>query len=99
GVLGALAGELYRRRRELRAARAAISQALDRIELCTDDVMRIARVSVAGARVEADLAQRARDLREKSQERDAVARARIHVQRLRAAAQDGGPVERACLAF
>ena len=48
-----------------------------------------------GARIEADFAQRARDLREKAAERDAIARARIHAQRLRAAAEDGGPVERA----
>jgi DNA-binding CsgD family transcriptional regulator len=59
--------------------------------------MRIARVTVVGVRVEADIAQRARDLREKAQERDAIARGRIHVQRLRAAAGEGGPVERACL--
>ncbi len=95
--LGALLGELRRRRRDLHGARAAVAQALDRIELCTDDVMRIARVTTVGVRVEADMAQRARDLREKAQERDAIARARIHVQRLRAAASEGGPVERACL--
>ncbi|MGA2928679.1 MAG: AAA family ATPase [Solirubrobacteraceae bacterium] len=95
GAYGALLGERQRRRRELTAARATVAQALDRIELCTDDVMRIARVSAVGARVEADIAQRARDLRERAQERDAIARARIHVQRLRAAGQDGGPVERA----
>lgn len=95
GGFAALSGELWRRRRDLARARAAIDAALDRIELCTDDVMRIARVSAAGARVEADIAQRARDLREREQERDAVARARIHVRRLAAAAQEGGPVERA----
>ena len=95
GLLGALLGELRRRQRNLPAARAAVAQALDRIELCTDDVMRIARVTAVGARVEADFAQRARDLREKADERDAIARARIHEQRLRAAAVDGGPVERA----
>ncbi|MBV9713945.1 MAG: AAA family ATPase [Solirubrobacterales bacterium] len=95
GAFGALGGEFRRRRRELPAAREVVDQALDRIELCTDDVMRIARVSAVGVRVEADLAQRARDLRERREERDAVARARIHVDRLRAAAQAGGPVERA----
>ncbi len=95
GLLGALLGELRRRQRDLPGARAVVAQALDRIELCTDDVMRIARVTAVGARVEADFAQRARDLREKPQERDAIARARIHEQRLRAAAADGGPVERA----
>ncbi len=72
-----------------------MASALDRIELCTDDVARIARVTAAGMRVEADIAERARDLRERSDERDAVARARIHMQRLRAAAQEGGPVESA----
>jgi ATP/maltotriose-dependent transcriptional regulator MalT len=97
GALGALLGELWRRERDLPAARAAVAEALDRIELCTDDVMRIARVSAVGARVEADIAQRARDLREKHHERDAIARARIHVQRLRAAAHEGGPVESAWL--
>ena len=95
GLLGALLGELRRRQRDLPAARAAVAHALDRIELCTDDVMRIARVTAIGARIEADFAQRARDLSEKAAERDAIARARIHAQRLRAAAEDGGPVERA----
>jgi DNA-binding CsgD family transcriptional regulator len=95
GALGALMGELRRRQRNLPAARAAVAKALDRLEVCTDDVMRIARVSAIGSRIEADIAQRARDLRERTEERDAVARARIHVQRLRAAAQEGGPVERA----
>ncbi len=95
GSLGSLLGELRRRQGDLEAARAAVQHALDRIELCTDDVMRIARVTAVGARVEADVAQRARDLREKRDERDAIARARIHIQRLRAIAQEGGPVERA----
>jgi ATP/maltotriose-dependent transcriptional regulator MalT len=95
GVVGALLGELRRRRRDLPGARAAVANALDRLEVCTDDVARIARVSAIGTRVEADIAQRARDLRERADERDAIARARIHAQRLRGAAQDGGPVERA----
>jgi len=95
GGLGALLGEVRRRQRDLLGARAAVEQALDRMEVCTDDVMRIARVAAVGLRVEADIAQRARDLREKAQERDAVARARLHLQRLRAAAQEGGAVERA----
>jgi DNA-binding NarL/FixJ family response regulator len=95
GWFGALRGEQLRRGYELLEARAAIEHALDRVELCTDDVMNIARVSAAGARVEADIAQRARDLRERTQERDAVARARIQMQRLDAAAEEGGPVEEA----
>jgi predicted ATPase/DNA-binding CsgD family transcriptional regulator len=98
GLYGALLGELRRRQRDLDAARAAVDDALDRIELCTDDVMRIARVTAVGARVEADRAQRARDLHEPAEMRGALTRARIHLQRLRAAAQAGGPVERAYLA-
>jgi DNA-binding CsgD family transcriptional regulator/tetratricopeptide (TPR) repeat protein len=93
--LGVMLGELHRRERDLPAARQAIADALDRIEVCTDDVMRIARVSAEGVRVEADFAQRARDLREKGEEREAITRAKLHVDRLRAAAQEGGPVERA----
>jgi predicted ATPase/DNA-binding CsgD family transcriptional regulator len=98
GLFGALLGELRRRRRDLDGARAAVQDALDRLELCTDDVMRIARVTAVGARVEADRAQRARDLHERGELRDALAQARIHHERLKAAAQAGGPVERAYLA-
>jgi DNA-binding CsgD family transcriptional regulator/tetratricopeptide (TPR) repeat protein len=98
GLHGALLGELRRRQRDYVAARSAVEWALDRIELCTDDVMRIARVSSTGARIEADRAQRARDLGEKAELRDALARARLHIQRLEAAAQAGGAVERAHLA-
>ena len=95
GWFGALQAELLRRRHELVEAREAVEHALGRLELCTDDVMRIARLSAVGARVEADIAQRARDLRERREEREAVARLRIHASRLDAAAAAGGPVERA----
>ncbi|MDQ6834597.1 MAG: AAA family ATPase [Actinomycetota bacterium] len=97
GLYGALRGELLRRGRDLDGARRAVEGALDRLELCTDDVIRIAQVTAVGVRVEADRAQRARDLRERGGVRDALARVRIHVQRLEAAAQEGGPVERAHL--
>ncbi|HLJ04098.1 MAG TPA: LuxR C-terminal-related transcriptional regulator [Solirubrobacteraceae bacterium] len=92
GALGVLAGELHRRRYDLPAARAAVAQALDRIELCTDDVMRVANLSAVGVRIEADIAQRARDLRERADERDALTRARFHMDRLKASADEGGPV-------
>jgi ATP/maltotriose-dependent transcriptional regulator MalT len=95
---GALASELHRRRRELPQARAAVARALDRIEVCSDDVTRIARASGAGLRVEADIAQRARDLREPAEAKQAIIRARLHMQRLQAAASEGGPVEAAWLA-
>ncbi|MGN6169266.1 MAG: helix-turn-helix transcriptional regulator [Solirubrobacteraceae bacterium] len=97
---GSLAAEVRRRRHDLEDARAAVADALDRIELCTDDVFRVARVTAIGMAVEADMAQRARDLREKAQEKDAVTRARIHMDRLRAVSESGGRmVERAWLDF
>jgi ATP/maltotriose-dependent transcriptional regulator MalT len=98
GWFGALQGELRRRRYELLPARASVEHALDRLEVCTDDVMRIARASAVGARIEADIARRANDLREQVEERDALARLEIHLSRLGAAAEEGGPVEEAWLA-
>ncbi len=98
GLFGALQGELHRRRYDLLAARVSVEHALDRLEVCTDDVMRIATASGVGARVEADIARRAKDLREAAEERDALARLEIYLSRLDAAAQEGGPVERAWLA-
>ncbi len=95
---GLLLGELRRRQHDYDAARGAVENALGRIELCSDDVMRIARVAAAGTRIEADRAQRARDLGEKGELREAMTRGKLHVARLEAAAQEGGPVERAYLA-
>jgi len=97
GLYGSLRGELRRRGGDLEGAQVAVASALDELEVCTDDVMRIARVTAVGLTVEADRALRARDLRELETEADATARARIHLDRLDAAAQDGGPVERAWL--
>ncbi len=98
GLFGSLLAELHRRDGDLEGAQAAVASALDELEVCTDDVMRIARVTAVGLSVEADRALRARDLREPELERDATARARIHLDRLEAAAEDGGPVEQAWLA-
>ena len=95
GPLGALLAELRRREGDLDAARAAVDDALDRIEFCTEDVARIARVSAAGVTVEADRAQRARDLAEPEVERDALSCADLLLARVAAAAEEGGPVERA----
>ena len=95
GPLGALLAELRRREGDLDAARAAVDDALDRIEFCTEDVARIARVSAAGVTVEADRAQRARDLAEPDAERDALACADLLLARVAGAAEEGGPVERA----
>ncbi|HTW11483.1 MAG TPA: AAA family ATPase [Solirubrobacteraceae bacterium] len=98
GLYGSLLGEMRRRNGDLAGAQAAVAQALDELEVCTDDVMRIARVTAVGLAVEADRAIRGRDLREPDTEGDALARAQIHLDRLDAAAQDGGPVEAAWFA-
>jgi DNA-binding CsgD family transcriptional regulator len=95
GLYGALAAELCARRRDLDGAQRAVADALDRMEVCTEDIARISRVSLTGLSVEADRAQRARDLSDTGARRDALARARIHLARLEACAQDGGPQERA----
>jgi ATP/maltotriose-dependent transcriptional regulator MalT len=97
GVLGALRAELERRAGDLDAARAAVLAALDRIETCTDDVVRLARVATIGAITEADAAQRARDVGDAEGERRALLEAEFHVARVRAAADDGGPIESAWL--
>jgi DNA-binding CsgD family transcriptional regulator/tetratricopeptide (TPR) repeat protein len=97
GLYGSLEAERRLRERDLDGARAVVRRALDRIELCTDDIVRIARISLVGATVEAEAALRARDLHESGLRRRALAEARIHVDRLAAAATDGGPVEAARL--
>ena len=58
--------ELHRRRRDLPGgARRRGAEALDRLELGTEDVIRIARVTAAGMRIEAELrAARARPARQ-----------------------------------
>jgi DNA-binding CsgD family transcriptional regulator len=93
-IYGSVSAEVHARRGELETAQADVAQALDRMEVCTDDIARIAAVSLSGMRVEADRAQRARDLGDAAMRRDALARAKLHLSRLEAAAQDGGPVER-----
>jgi len=95
GVLGAVRSELERRGGDLVAARAAVDEALDRIEFCSEDLSRIARVASAGVRVEADAAQQARDLGDEAAEALAVQRAELLLLRTQAAALDGGPVEAA----
>ena len=85
GPLGALRAELERRAGDLEAARAAIDCALDRLDFCSDDVARMARVSAAGVRVEADAAVRARDLGEDPA--GAVANAELLIARVEACAE------------
>jgi DNA-binding CsgD family transcriptional regulator len=98
GGYGSLRAELHVRRGELDEARRYAEQGLGRIEICTEDTIRIARLSAAAVAVEAARAQRARDLRDTAGRRDALGRAKIHMERLEAAVQAGGDVEQARLA-
>ncbi len=96
GLFGSLRGELLARRRDLTGAQRAVQDALDRLELCTDDVMRIARVSAIGAQSRGR-SRAARPGSGRGRGRGAT-RSRgpgSTSQRLDAAAQEGGPVERA----
>jgi ATP/maltotriose-dependent transcriptional regulator MalT len=97
GVLGALRAELERREGDLGTAREALQDALDRIETRTEDDVRLARMSAVGATVEADAAQRARDLGEPDSERAALDAADVHLARAEAAAANEGPLELAWL--
>ncbi|HEX6714337.1 MAG TPA: AAA family ATPase, partial [Thermoleophilaceae bacterium] len=95
GPYGALLAELRRREGDLDGAREAIDDALDRLEFCTEDVMRLARVTAVGVAVEADRAERARDLGDSAEQQASAARAGELLVRVEAAAIDGGPVEAA----
>ena len=98
-ALGVLTAELALRRRDLDAARAAIDAALDRIEFCTEDSSRLCRVAAAGVVVEAEIAERCRDLRDSPGEEDALARQGAMLARVEAAVEDvPNPVEVARLA-
>ena len=96
GPLGALRAELERRGGDLDAARAAIEDALDRLDFCSQDVARMSRVAAAGVRVEADAAVRARDLGEDPS--FAIAMAEGLIARVNACAEGERPVEAAFLA-
>jgi DNA-binding CsgD family transcriptional regulator/tetratricopeptide (TPR) repeat protein len=98
GQYGSLLGELERRSGDLVAARAAVDDALDAIEFCSEDLPRIARLAETGAAIEADAAQRARDLGDAGAERDALTRLEGFIARAEACAGDVRPVETARLA-
>ena len=85
---GARRAELEQREGNLDAARAVVEEAIDRIEFCSEDGERLAEVACAGVRVEADAAERARDLGDAEAERGAVLRAEMMQARVQAAADD-----------
>jgi ATP/maltotriose-dependent transcriptional regulator MalT len=96
--LGIFGSELARRRGDFEAARAVVDEALDQIEYCSDDFIRITSLSRAGVRVEADAGQVACDRRDREAEEAARDRADRMIERVRLAAGLGGPVEAAELA-
>jgi len=98
GVLGALQAELAMRDGDVAAARATVDVALDRIEFCSDDALRMAMVSAAGLAAEATAAQQARDLGDDAAVAAALGHAELLIARVRACAEDGGPLEAAYLA-
>jgi predicted ATPase/DNA-binding CsgD family transcriptional regulator len=89
-VAGALNAEIERGDGDLDAARAAADWAIDRIQYCSEDGARMARVAAAAVTVEADAAERARDRADDDAERDAIARAELHAARVEAAAEEDG---------
>jgi ATP/maltotriose-dependent transcriptional regulator MalT len=96
GTTGALVGELRRRDGDLPGARAVVEDALESIEFCSEDAARIARAATVGVKIEADIAQHARDRGDHEAERDAIARAELLVGRVEAAAAGPeAPVEAA----
>jgi ATP/maltotriose-dependent transcriptional regulator MalT len=98
GAYGWMRAELERRSGNIDPARAAVEDALDQIEYCSDDIARIAGVAGMSLRVEADAATRARDRRDADAEQVALRRADEQIARLRLTGEAGGPVERAELA-
>jgi DNA-binding CsgD family transcriptional regulator len=97
-VLASLGAELERRAGDLDAARSRVDRGLDRIQFCSEDGARLAQVAAEGASVEADAAERARDLGDAAAEAAAVGRAETMTELVAAAAEDGGPIEAALLA-
>jgi DNA-binding CsgD family transcriptional regulator len=98
GMHGILSAELSRRRGDIDAARDVIDDALDRIEFCSEDVVRVAALAVLGLRVEGDAGEAARDRRDEQAEAIAKSRADALLERSRMAAEAGLVVEAAQLA-
>jgi DNA-binding CsgD family transcriptional regulator len=96
-TLGVLGVELLRRQGELDRARMAVEDTLARIQHDTESDLR-ASLAGAGVAVEADAAQRARDLGDEGGAEEALGRLGGLLDRVRAAAETGRPVERAHLA-
>ncbi len=93
--VGALTVELDLREGNVEAAREAAAKAIDQIEYCSDDAARMALISAAATAVEAEAAERARDLGDEATLADAQLRAELMAARTQAAADaiDRRPLE------
>jgi DNA-binding CsgD family transcriptional regulator/tetratricopeptide (TPR) repeat protein len=92
GPHGAFMGELHRREGDLEAARAAIESAAP---MLAGDTVRAARLAALGAQIEAEAADRARDLSRGDDAEQAAARAGGHAARAQASIGRRSRVERA----
>ncbi|MBS1880586.1 MAG: AAA family ATPase, partial [Actinobacteria bacterium] len=80
----ALVAELELREGEIEAARRTIDVAIDRIEYCSDEPIRMTQIAAAGAMVEAAAAETARDLGDAAGLEEARSRAELMAARARA---------------
>jgi DNA-binding CsgD family transcriptional regulator len=87
---GALRVELELRAGNVEAAREAAEKAIDQIEFCSDDAARMALISAAATAVEADAADRARDLGDRAELEASQMRAELMAARTEAAAEEIG---------
>jgi ATP/maltotriose-dependent transcriptional regulator MalT len=87
---GALMVELELRAGNVEAAREAAEKAIDQIEFCSDDAARMALISAAATAVEADAADRARDLGDRAELSASQLRAELMAARTEAAAEEIG---------
>lgn len=87
---GALMVELELRLGNVEAAREAAEKAIDQIEFCSDDAARMALISAAATAVEADAADRARDLGDREELAASQLRAELMAARTEAAAEEIG---------
>jgi DNA-binding CsgD family transcriptional regulator len=93
--LAVLIADVRSREGDLDAARAAVRSCLDRIETDSDDVMLVAAVAAAGVSVEADAAERARDVGDTGAAVAALRNLEDLLARVEATATPARPVERA----
>ncbi len=97
-AVSSLRAELELRERRIEPARRILTEALDRIQYCTEDGSQIAVIAAVTARVEADAAEHARDLGDGDAENEAIARAEVMAELAEAGAEQwGGPVDRATM--